>query len=170
MFYMLEIREYELIDILEDEADALKSLERDYDGSMYICDAIMEVADTFTPIYNYELWKNAEDIEYYIKEFVFQTGLDTNNFSLTNLFAGGYYQYYTESLYKNLDDIMYNRAVAQVNESLKDKNVAGEVYDNIAINLEELCTDVDHNNTFEQFDAKVLEIIENNTDQEEQNA
>lgn len=167
---MLEIREYELIDILEDEADALKSLERDYDGSMYICDAIMEVADTFTPIYNYELWKNAEDIEYYIKESVAQMGLDTDNFSLTSLFASGYYQYYTESLYKNLDHIMYSRAVAQVNESLKDKNVADEVYYSIAADLDELCDDLDHNDTFDQFHNKVLEIIENNTDQVEQNA
>ncbi|AII27929.1 ocr-like anti-restriction [Bacillus phage Bobb] len=170
MFYMLEKTGYELIGILEDEQDALESLERDYDGNTYICDATMEIADRFIPIYDGELWKNAEDIEDYIKESVCQGGLDTDNFSLARLFQGGYYQYYTESLYNNLDDILYNHAVNLVNEKLKGEEVSQEVYGNIAADLDELCTDVDHNDTFDQFDAKVLEIIENNTDLEEQNA
>lgn len=168
---MLETTGYKLIDILEDEVDALWSLESEYGGSTYICDAIMEIGDKFIPVNDDERWKNAGDIEDYIKEAVFQMGLDTDNFSLTRLFAQGYYQYYTQSLYENLGNIMYNRAVNLVNEELKDKEVSQEVYENIDVDLDELCKDVDHNDTFDQFDAKVLKVIENNTeeDAEEEN-
>lgn len=163
---MLETVGYKLIGILEDEVDALQSLQNDYDGDTYICDATMDLADKFIPIYDNELWKDAEDIEDYISEAVISGLVDTSNFSLSKLFQAGYYQYYTESLYKNLDDIMYNRAVNLVNEALKGKEVSQEVYENIDVDLDELCKDVDHNDTFDQFNAKVVEIIENNTEED----
>ncbi|WNO29737.1 hypothetical protein [Bacillus phage SDFMU_Pbc] len=160
---MLETVGYKLIGILEDEVDAIESLETEHDGNTYICDAIAEVGDKFIPIDNHDVWKNAEDIEDYIKESVFQMGLDTDNFSLTRLFQGGYYQYYTESLYNNLDAIMYNRAVKLVNEKLASEDTRHEVLENIAADLDDLCEDVDHNDTFDQFDCKVIVILEEHT-------
>lgn len=160
---MLETVGYELIGILEDEQGALESLEREYKGSTCIDDAITEIADKFIPIYDEELWKNAEDIEDYIQESIMQTGIDERNFSLSRLFQGGYYQYYSESLYHNLDEVMYNRSVNLVNEKLKGEDVRREVWENIAADLDDLCEDIDHNDTFDQIDTKVIAIVEEHT-------
>ncbi|AGB62674.1 hypothetical protein [Bacillus phage phiAGATE] len=163
MFYMLETTGYRLIGILEDEVDALQSLENEYDGNTYIGDAITEIADSFSPTYDSKLWKNAEHIEEYIEEAVSSGLVDTSNFNLTKMFQAGYYVYYTESLYKNLDAVLYNYSVNLVNEELKGKEVSQGVYENIAADLDELCTHVNNNDTFDQFDSKVMAILEEHT-------
>lgn len=159
----LEKKEYDLIGILDNEEDMLSSFENDYTGSsMYVCDLISEVADSYIPIYYNDIWEHARDISDYIEEAQAQ-GLAEGVEDLQKLFQCGYYQYYTESLYKNLDTIAYNMVVDKINEHLG--TLTESVIDNIDFGeleskIEELTKDYDNNNRISDIEDEVETLIE----------
>ncbi|UUV47134.1 hypothetical protein [Bacillus phage vB_BanS-Thrax5] len=157
---MIELQGYELNNILSDEEDALESF-YEYDGDTYICDATAEIADNYIPIYNYDVWENASDIQEYIEEALAQGLVDTTGeVDLIKIFQAGYYQYYSETLSENLDTLCYNYVAKLVNDYLDtiDTNEVDE--DAIESRIESETDSYDHNNMFSALEDIANEIIE----------
>lgn len=170
----MELREYDLIGILEDEIYAVESLLNDYDGSTYICDAITEIADNFTPIYTHDVWENAANIRDYIEEAV-QNGLvDTSDFDLVKTFQAGYYEYYNQSLHANIEQVLFNYVANLVNEFLEgltpeqsEQIDLDELEMRISGNLDEY----DNNSYFsdlEDYAAEIVEELEEELEEDEE--
>jgi hypothetical protein len=160
----IEMRSYELLGNLDDELDALESFVVDYDGSTYICDAISEIADSYIPIYNYDVWKNASNIQEHIEEAI-ASGIaptEGNNLDLIRIFQAGYYQYYTQSLYNNLDTLAFNYIADKVNEAINNLNKeTQESIDLEAVesSIEDETYGYDNNNTYDDLDEFTKEVI-----------
>lgn len=158
----IETKSYELIGILDDEQDMLESLS---EKSGYICDAISETADNYIPIYTHEVWENASALQEHIEEAISSglAGVEGNNIDLVKIFQAGYYQYYTQSLYDNLDILIFNYLAEGINEKLK--NVSENTLKRIdfeALNdeIENEASGYDNNNTFDDLEDTVNDIFE----------
>lgn len=171
----VEERDFELLGDLEDEQDALESLMNDYDSG-YVCDNISEIADNYIPIYTHDLWKNAYDIKEHIEEAISQGLCEVrgNDIDLDKIFQAGYYQYYTQSLYNNLNTIAFNMVAKLVNEKLDTLNqemVSLMDIDAIEREIEFRTEDFDNNNQMSEIQDIANEIIEEyleNLDDEEE--
>jgi hypothetical protein len=159
---MLETKELNLLGELNDEQAVLEDFISENAGSSsYICDAISEAADSAIPIANYEIWKYASDISEYIEDAISEglAPVDPSNVDLIKIFQAGYYQYYNQALYTNLDIMVYNYMVEQVNEYLDqmDEDILDELdMAEIEERLEDEADNFDNNNMFDFID----EIIE----------
>jgi hypothetical protein len=159
----IEMRNFDLIGILDDEQDCLESFK---EHSGYVCDAISEVADSYIPIYNSDVWKNASDIQEHIEEAIAQGLAPTEggtDIDLVKIFQAGYYQYYTQSLYNNLDTLAFNYIADKVNEALNQLNEATvEAIDIEAIEdeIENETDGYDNNNRFDDLEDTAQSIIE----------
>ena len=131
-----------------DDDDAFESFKEWNSESSYICDAIMEIADGQVAIYDCDLWRHAQAIEDYIEEAINEGLVDLHNFSLTNLFQNGEYQYYTSCLYKNLDELCTNWILRKCSEVDIAWYYKG-----------------DEKFTFDDLKELILEKIDNNVDQ-----
>lgn len=159
----MELREYDLIGILEDEIDAVESLLNDYDGTTHVCDAITEIADRFIPIYNSDVWENAADIRDYIEEAV-QNGLvDTNDFDLIRTFQTGYYEYYSQSLNANIEHVLFNYVANLVNEFLEGltpEQTEQIDLDELEMRINSNLDEYDNNSYFSDLEDYAAEIVE----------
>jgi hypothetical protein len=160
----IELKGYNLIGTLDDEQDALKSFVNEYDGSTYICDAITEIGDSFIPIYNYDVWNDASAISEHIEEAI-ASGLaptEAGNIDLIKIFQAGYYQYYTQSLYDNLDAMAFNKVATKVNEylnTLTEEQVSRISLSELEESIETETENTDNNDMLNIFDDKAEEII-----------
>lgn len=79
----------------------------DYDCNEdgYITDYFNEFADSQIDIYYNDLFEWAKNNYNYIEDAVSEFGIDSKNFSFTNLIQQGQYLYYTELLYEDEDKI-----------------------------------------------------------------
>lgn len=157
----LTVREYGIIGILEDEADVLERFE-EFSGTQYICDVIPEIADSAIPIYN-KIWEKVADIRKYVENAISEGLVDTsNNVDLIKIFQCGYYVYYTQSLYDNLENLVYNKIVSEINEHLakNDIELTEEKAEEIDEEIESRCSDVDNNDYIERCEEIAKEIIE----------
>ena len=100
---------------MDDDDNAFDSF-NNYSGSSYICDAIAEIADNMTDIYNGDLWKNAANVSEYIEQAMAEGLVDTSSrdFTLERAFQAGEYEYYTAALYDNLDELCCNYILDQL--------------------------------------------------------
>lgn len=161
----VEMMSYNLIGILDDEVDALESFVNDYDGDTYICDAIIEIADSYIPIYNYDVWKNVSEIQEYIEEAIKYRIADTSSrdVDLISIFQAGYYEYYTQALYNNLDAMCFNYIAGKVNvaiNSLNDVIRASIDYDAVYEAIAEATENSDNNDRYYDLDRKAQTIID----------
>jgi len=151
---MLELKAYNLLGELNDEQDLLESFISDYKHTTYVCDAITEAADSATPTYYADIKRNAWDIEEYVEEAIAQGLVDTSNIDLMKMFQAGYYQYYTQSLYDNLDVMVYNYIVDEINEYI-DNNIDEDIeldFESIEEHIEDEAGDFDNNNQMSIID------------------
>lgn len=158
-FKKVEYKEFELIGVLEDEE---MMLEQFYDYSGYVCDIINELADSFIPVYNFDVWKDVVGIQEYIEDAVESGLVDTNNFDLIKTFQAGYYNYYQQSLYNNLDILAYNAVAEKVNEvivNMDDSEIDKLDIESITSAIEEETKNFDNNNTQDNFDDIADQII-----------
>ncbi|AIW03624.1 ocr-like anti-restriction [Bacillus phage Moonbeam] len=159
----MELREYDLIGILADEVDAVESLLNDYDGTTYVCDAISEIADNYIPLYNNDVWENAANIRDYIEEAV-QNGLvDTSNFDLVKTFQAGYYEYYNQSLYANIEHVLFNYVANLVNEFLEGLTPEQSEQidlDELEMRINGNLDEYDNNSYFSDLEDYAAEIVE----------
>lgn len=155
----VELRDFDLLGDLDSEQDALESM-YEYDGG-YVCDNITEIADNYIPIYTHELWTNAYNIKEYIEEAIAQGLTDTSNPDIDSMFQSGYYQYYTTSLYNNLDTIAFNMIAKLVNEKIDtiDEDMHIDIED-IENAIEEKTDNFDNNNDMSSIEDIANEIIE----------
>lgn len=155
----IELKPYELIDSLNDESDALDSFA---DHSGYICDAISATADDYIPIYNSDIWANASDISEHIEQAISEGIAPTEGeVDLIKIFQAGYYVYYQESLYNNIDTLIFNYVADKVNDHLSTlESVDGIDTGEIESEIESACENLDNNNTFDDMDDIVNGIVE----------
>lgn len=106
---------YDFEDLLGSEMSVIEEFSS-YTGSQYVCDVISEIADSYIPIYNNDVWDGASEIRDYIEQAISEGLADTTNADLIKIFQAGYYCYFTEILYNNLDAIAFNTIVEKVNE------------------------------------------------------
>lgn len=161
----VELRSYNILGELDDEEDALQSF-FEYSGNTYVCDAITEIGDNFIPIYTSDVWKNAGDIQEYIEEAIAQgiAHVEGTNIDLIRIFQAGYYQYYCQSLYDNLDTLAFNYIADKINEAVNELNRATlDAIDFEAVEkaIEDATNNYDNNNRFYDLEEKAKEIIEN---------
>ncbi|UGO46098.1 ocr-like anti-restriction [Bacillus phage vB_BanS_Chewbecca] len=157
---MIELKDYELNNILEDEEDVLERF-YEYNGSTYICDATGEIADNAIPIYNHQIWENASDIQEHIEEALSNGLVDTSGeVDLIKIFQAGYYEYYNQSLSENLDILCYNYVAKLVNDYLQNEDTDSIDEDAIESRIESETDSYDHNNTFDALEEIAKEIIE----------
>lgn len=164
----IELRSYNLLNDLEDDQDVIDSFIGDYSGSTYICDAISEIADSQIPIYTSDIWDGARNIREYIEEAQ-ESGLCEGVTDIDKIMQAGYYQYYTQVLYDNLDTMAFNIVAEKVNNKLADLD--DDAYD--LIDLYELDAEIenetdgyDNNNTFDDLDSLADDLIERIADGE----
>lgn len=91
--------------IMDDDDDAFEQF-NDASDSNYICDYISEIADDMCDCS--KVWDNAKYMQEYIEEAVAQGLVDTSKFDLDRAFIAGAYEYYTQALYDNLDELACN--------------------------------------------------------------
>lgn len=157
---MIELKGYELNNILDGEEDTLEVF-YEYNGGTYICDATAEIADNAIPIYNYHVWENASDIQEYIEEALSSGLVDTTgDIDLIKIFQAGYYQYYNERLSENLDILCYNYVAKLVNDYLDNEDTDSIDEDAIESRIESETDSYDHNNTFDALEEIAKTIIE----------
>lgn len=159
-------KSYDLIGLLDDEQDCLESFP---EHSGYVCDAISELADSYIPIYTGEIWEGASDISDYIEQAIAEglAPVDGRNIDLSKIFQSGYYVYYQESLYKNLDAMAFNYVVDKINEFLSEVDDVSELdIDEIEGEIESATDSYDNNNTFDDLDDIVNDIIDRINEEE----
>jgi hypothetical protein len=160
---MLELKGYNLLGELNDEQDLLESFISDHKFTTYVCDAITEAADSATPIYYNDIWEHARDISEYIEEAVSEGLVDTSNFDLSQTFQAGYIRYYTQSLYNNLDAMVYNYIVEEVNDYINelDEMLISELdMEAIEERIEDEAGDFDNNNQMSIIDDIIQGVKE----------
>lgn len=160
----IDEREYDLLGELKDESDCLNSfLSNGYSDSSYVCDVISELADSYIPIYYSEIWEYARDIKEYIEEAQAQ-GLVEGVTDLEKIFQAGYYEYYTQSLYRNLDILAFNGVVDIVNEYINDldeEDINKLDLDTIESDIESEVYNFDNNNKMELIKQIAKDIVTN---------
>ena len=156
----VEIKEYQLKHILDGEIDVIEEM---LDKSGYLCDAISETADSNIPIYNAEVWEDAHKISEYIEDAISEGIAPTGagDVDLIKIFQSGYYVFYQELLYENLDTLAFNYITNKVNEFLMNFNGADKVdITEVESVIEEETDSTDNNDTFSDLDDKANSIIE----------
>jgi hypothetical protein len=160
----IELKDYNLLGNLADESSAIDSFIGEYDSG-YVCDVISEIADRFIPIYNYDVWEHAKDIQEYIEEAIDEglVSTDGRDIDLIKIFQGGYYVYYQRSLYDNLDNMVFNMIAEKVNEHLDNQNEeAINLIDlgEIESEIESISFNYDNNNKMSDIHYEANRIIQ----------
>lgn len=160
----VELKNYALNDRLDDEEDAIQELKGHESG--YISDMIAETADSYTPIYDYDVWRNASDISDSVDEAMAE-GLVSleRDASIVNILRTGYYKYYSDLLHANLDIVIFNKIAEKVNDYINDNlteeqlKEMGVDFDIITWDIEEKVDNFDNGKDFSDIDDIASEII-----------
>lgn len=167
----VEEREFDLLGDLDNEEDIITEIYEYSTG--YVADVISEIADGAVPIYTSDLWKNAYDIQEHIEEAIAQglVVVEGNDIDLTRIFSAGYYQYYTQSLYNNLDTLAFNMVAKLVNEKLNslDEDIVSNLnIEDIESAIEDKTEYFDNNNEMSTIEDLANEVIEEYIEENEE--
>lgn len=137
----------------------------EYEGRQYICDVITEIADNNVDIYYYNLFEwvknNWEWVDDACSEFGMPDCHDSN--IIIKLIQQGQFMYNERDLYDNLDSTMLNYCLDYIKRALEHETITQSQYDE----LENKCTNVDNNDTLEDFEDFCKELFETEEDEEE---
>lgn len=99
------------LDILNNLEDMLSEIEDDRrDNTQYISDLLTEIADNHIPVYDNEIWNEAQEIQEWVEETIEENrGLIKND--LIQTFQYAIFRYNELGLYANLNTIIYNLAL-----------------------------------------------------------
>ena len=147
--------EYNELEGIGGEKDICEELE-DRDDN-YICDAVSELADSYVPIYYNDLWANAAEIRNYIEDAINEGLCDTRDTDLMRIFSAGYYQYFSQVIYENIEAIAYNVLVDYVNGM---DFIEGLDIDELNDKMNELAEAFDHNDSWEDLRNELQEWLE----------
>lgn len=142
----------------------------DASDSNYICDYISEIADDMCDCS--KVWDNAKYMQEYIEEAVAQGLVDTREFDLDRAFIAGAYEYYTQALYKNLDELACNYmlnylkgteiCVAYVGTEELDieiEKISEEIINRLDDKLDDV-SNVDNNDHFWDLEEMAMEMLD----------
>lgn len=153
--------DYDLEDLLDNDDVVLDEF-GDYTNG-YICDVVSEIADNHIPIYNEDVWKGASDISEYIERAI-EEGLapvESRDVDLIRIFQSGYYVYYQEILYNNLDKLTFNYISNLVNDFLNTLSEIKSInISDIEERIEYLSRDTDNNKRIDSLIDMANDIIE----------
>lgn len=153
-------KDYDLIGILDGDIDVVEEM---FDQSGYLCDAISSVADGNIPIYNGEIWEGASSISEYIEDAIAEgiAPVSSGDVDLIKIFQAGYYQYYSQLLYDNLETFTFNYVADKINEYLNSIEDTSKIdVEAVASALEDAVGNIDNNDTFDDMNDVANEIIE----------
>lgn len=155
--------------IMDDDDEAFEQF-NDASDSNYICDYISEIADDMCDCS--KVWDNAKYMQEYIEEAVAQGLIDTREFDLDRAFIAGAYEYYTQALYKNLDELACNYmlnyldgteiCVSYVGTEELDIEIE-KIFEEIISRLDDKLDDVsnvDNNDHFWDLEEMAMEILD----------
>ena len=155
--------------IMDDDDEAFEQF-NDASNSNYICDYISEIADDMCDCS--KVWDNAKYMQEYIEEAVAQGLVDTREFDLDRAFIAGAYEYYTQALYKNLDELACNYmlnyldgteiCVSYVGTEELDIEIE-KIFEEIISRLDDKLDDVsnvDNNDHFWDLEEKATEMLD----------
>lgn len=163
MTKQLKLAEYDTLEALDYDIDVLERF-YEYDSG-YIGDNIGEIADSFIPIYTYELWEGVPKIKEYIEEAIAQGLCETprgENPDLDKFYIAGYYQYFTQLLYNNETELYYNYIAREVNNWIDTLNYDQKEkldIDVLSERIEEERADIDNNSEMEELLQATKRII-----------
>lgn len=155
--------------VMDDDDVAFEQF-NDASDSNYICDYISEIADDMCNCS--KVWDNAKYMQEYIEEAVAQGLVDTREFDLDRAFIAGAYEYYTQALYKNLDELACNYmlnyldgteiCVSYVGTEELDIEIE-KIFEEIISRLDDKLDDVsnvDNNDHFWDLEEMAMEILD----------
>ena len=155
--------------VMDDDDVAFEQF-NDASDSNYICDYISEIADDMCDCS--KVWDNAKYMQEYIEEAVAQGLVDTREFDLDRAFIAGAYEYYTQALYKNLDELACNYmlnyldgteiCVSYVGTEELDIEIE-KIFEEIISSLDDKLDDVsnvDNNDHFWDLEEMAMEILD----------
>ena len=155
--------------VMDDDDVAFEQF-NDASDSNYICDYISEIADDMCDCS--KVWDNAKCMQEYIEEAVAQGLVDTREFDLDRAFIAGAYEYYTQALYKNLDELACNYmlnyldgteiCVSYVGTEELDIEIE-KIFEEIISRLDDKLDDVsnvDNNDHFWDLEEMAMEILD----------
>ena len=155
--------------VMDDDDVAFEQF-NDASDSNYICDYISEIADDMCDCS--KVWDNAKYMQEYIEEAVAQGLVDTREFDLDRAFIAGAYEYYTQALYKNLDELACNYmlnyldgteiCVSYVGTEELDIEIE-KIFEEIISRLDDKLDDVsnvDNNDHFWDLEEKATEMLD----------
>lgn len=155
--------------VMDDDDVAFEQF-NDASDSSYICDYISEIADDMCDCS--KVWDNAKYMQEYIEEAVAQGLVDTREFDLDRAFIAGAYEYYTQALYKNLDELACNYmlnyldgtkiCVSYVGTEELDIEIE-KIFEEIISRLDDKLDDVsnvDNNDHFWDLEEMAMEILD----------
>lgn len=139
----------------------------DYSGHTYICDAITEIADNHTSIYYYDIKKficnNFEALEEALNQF----GWEGCGSDIWRAGRMAEFLQIEQEIYEDLDEAIFNYCLNYILNELQIEAITEEQLEA----LQDKCNDIDHNDTledFEDFVKELLEISEEEEDDEEE--
>jgi len=155
--------------VMDDDDVAFEQFNDASDGN-YICDYISEIADDMCDCS--KVWDNAKYMQEYIEEAVAQGLVDTREFDLDRAFIAGAYEYYTQALYKNLDELACNYilnyldgteiCVAYVGTAefdIESENIFEEIIRRLDDKLDDV-SNVDNNDRFWDLEEMAMEMLD----------
>ena len=155
--------------VMDDDDVAFEQF-NDASDSNYIGDYISEIADDMCDCS--KVWDNAKYMQEYIEEAVAQGLVDTREFDLDRAFIAGAYEYYTQALYKNLDELACNYmlnyldgteiCVSYVGTEELDIEIE-KIFEEIISRLDDKLDDVsnvDNNDRFWDLEEKATEMLD----------
>lgn len=130
----------------------------EYEGHQYICDVITEIADNNVDIYYYNLFEwvknNWEWVDEACSEFGMPDCKDSN--IIIKLIQQGQFMCNERDLYDNLDSSILNYCLDYINRALDHETITQSQYEE----LQEKCTNVDNNDTLEDFEDFCKKLFE----------
>lgn len=114
-------------ELIESVSNALHNVAEQYSGDIYICDAILEQADSCVPVWNKAVLDQAGDLEEYVGEVIREGLIDLsrNKFSLVNLMRVAWYEFIQENVYQEVSTIAFNYMADLLNDG--DAELNGDV-------------------------------------------
>lgn len=155
--------------VMDDDDVAFEQF-NDASDSNYICDYISEIADDMCDCS--KVWDNAKYMQEYIEEAVAQGLVDTREFDLDRAFIAGAYEYYTQALYNNLDELACNYMLNYLNGTeicvtylgieeldIEIERISEEIISRLDYKLDEV-SNVDNNDHFWDLEEMAMEILD----------
>lgn len=149
--------EYELLEDVFGDDEAVCNEILEYSDSTYLCDAISSIADYNVPMIDRDLCEKCWELNDYVAEAKAQ-GLLEGADDLVQMLRIGAYEYYTQLLYNNLDAIVTNIATDTINDEF-DIELTEEQKEELLDFVTEAFENTDHNDTIYDIKEKAIEVM-----------